>query len=510
MADAARVFLVDRASFTPRREETEVTADLAAAVAGARMNPYTMRFKDEVGGAMTVGMPSILTEPWNPLGGTNWVYDAAVQRPVQDYGMQVDPFTGLRYPQRIEKAEVTVREGLPVGQSEGSQDWLTLEFAPEIIVPDDAWVDWNATDQVFVTAGDKFTETMTANQKTVVYYPSELFGTTWHDGTPVSVADFVMNMIQYFDRGKEDSAIFDSSQAAPLEAALQSFKGVRIVSEDPLVIETYTDAYALEAELIDQITVATWYPGPAGGPSQQPYTYGTGSWYSIGLGTLADAAGELAFSSAKADELDVDWMNYIGGPSLDILAGHLEQSAADNYIPYEPTLSQYVSADQAAEAWANFQEWYRKRGHFWIGTGPYYLEGAFPVEGTVITKPNVNYPDDASRWSGFSTPRIADVEVDGPGRVDIGSEAVYDVYVTFEGEPYPLGDIASVNYLVFDATGELAFTGEAAAVEDGLFQITLAADQTSGLESGANKIEVVVVSKAVAIPTFESYEFVTQ
>jgi hypothetical protein len=132
------------------------------------------------------------------------------------------------------------------------------------------------------------------------------------------------------------------------------------------------------------------------------------------------------------------------------------------------------------------------------------------VEGTVIAKQNVNYPDDASRWSGFSTPRIADVEADGPGRVDIGSETVYDVYFTFEGEPYPLADIASANYLVFDATGELAFTGGAGAVEDGLYQITLAADQTSDLESGANKIEVVVVSKAVAIPTFESFEFVTQ
>jgi peptide/nickel transport system substrate-binding protein len=510
MEDASRVFLIDKAAFTPRDGDTEVTGDLAAAVAGSQINPYTMRFKDEVGGAMTVGMPSILTDPWNPIDGTNWVYDAAVQRATQDWGMQVDPFTGLRYPQRIERAEVFIAEGLPVGQSEDSKEWLTLEFVPEIPVPEDAWVDWDATNQVFVTTAEKFPEGATAKQKTVVYYPSELYSTAWHDGSPFDLADIVMNMIFYFDRGKEESAIFDSSQAAPLEAALQSFKGVRIVSEDPLVIETYTDAFALEAELIDQVTIASWYPAAISGPSQVPYTYGTGGWHSVGLGVLPETTGELAFSSAKADELEVDWMNYIGGPSLEILGGHLEQAAADNYIPYEPTMGQYVTAEEAAERWANYQEWFRKRGHFWIGTGPYYLEGVFPVEGTVIAKNNPNHIDNADRWSGFAAPRIADVEVDGPGRVDIGAEAIYDVYVTFEGEPYPLSDISLVNYLVFDATGELAFTGGAEAVEDGLFQIALSSDQTSQLESGANKLEVVVVSKVVAIPTFASFEFVTQ
>jgi peptide/nickel transport system substrate-binding protein len=203
-------------------------------------------------------------------------------------------------------------------------------------------------------------------------------------------------------------------------------------------------------------------------------------------------------------------MNYIGGPSLEILSGHLEQAAADGYIPYEPTLGQYVTAEEAAERWANYQEWYRKRGHFWIGSGPYYLEGAFPVEGTVIAKSNSNYMDNADRWAGFTTPRIAEVEVDGPGRVDTGSEAAYDIYITFQGEPYPLGDIEFVNYLVFDATGELVATSQASAVEDGLYQVVLGTDVTSGLEAGANRLEVVVVSKAVAIPTFASFEFVTQ
>ncbi|MFN2290917.1 MAG: ABC transporter substrate-binding protein [Anaerolineae bacterium] len=505
MEDSVRVFLVDESSFVARRAETEVTTDLAAAVATARMNPLTMRFKDQVGGAMTIGMPSILTQPWNPVGGSNWVYDIAVQNATSDYGVMVDPFTGFRYPQRIESAEVYIREGLPAGRGGESEDWLTVEYLPEIVVPDDAWVDWDPVNQVFLTAGDVHTQTTTALQKTVIHYPSELYQTQWHDGSNFSIGDIVMHMIMYFAPGKEDSPIYDPSLQSKLSGFYQTFKGVRILSEDPLVIETYTDQFSLEAELIDYLSQATWFP-----TQSDIYDYGTAAWHSMAVGVIAEAAGELAFTTAKSTELEVDRTNYIGGPALDILAGHLISATDELYIPFEPTLGQFVTEEEAAERWANLSEWYRKRGHFWIGTGPYYLEGVFPVEGTVIAKTNPDYIDSADRWSGFTTPKIGDLEIDGPGRVDIGSEATFDVYITFEGEPYPLAEIESLGYLVLDATGALAFNGEAEAVEDGLFRITLSSDQTSGLESGASRLEAVVVSKVVAIPSSASFEFVTQ
>ncbi len=101
------------------------------------------------------------------------------------------------------------------------------------------------------------------------------------------------------------------------------------------------------------------------------------------------------------------------------------------------------------------------------------------------------------------------MEIDGPGQVKVGDEAAYDVFVSFNGEPYALADISEVKYLVFDATGELALSGAAEALEDGLFQVLLDGDQTGQLEAGASKLQVVVVPSVVSIPTFETYEFVT-
>ena len=79
----------------------------------------------------------------------------------------------------------------------------------------------------------------------------------------------------------------------------------------------------------------------------------------------------------------------------------------------------------------------------------------------------------------------------------------------FQGEPYAVDDVQEVKYLVFDANGDLAGTGPATASEDGLWTVELGPDVTSGLEAGSNRLEVIVVSKLVALPSLGTYQFVT-
>ncbi|MCL7455523.1 MAG: ABC transporter substrate-binding protein, partial [Anaerolineae bacterium] len=233
------------------------------------------------------------------------------------------------------------------------------------------------------------------------------------------------------------------------------------------------------------------------------------AWHNMAVFHRSEAAGELAYSADKSDALEIERMNIIGGPSLEILANKLVSATEEVFIPYAPTLGQYITEEEATARYANLQEWYRRWGHFLIGTGPYRLEGVFPVEGTVILAHNANYIDPATKWEGFAEPMLAVVEVDGPGQVTIGEEATFDVFVTFEGEPYAADNILEVKWLLYDATGALAATDLAEAVAEGQYAITLTADQTGALEAGSNKIEVAVVSKVVSIPTFGTYEFVT-
>jgi peptide/nickel transport system substrate-binding protein len=494
LEDSVRLWLIDRQSITPKRSEVSVGVDLYGGVSGSTIWPYTLRRAGEEGGSMTIAMPSILTEPWNALNGTNWIYDMMLIRGTGDYlGYNPDPYTGLWIPNRFERAEVVVEEGLPVFVQ---SDWLTLDFVPTIEVPDDAWVDWDAAEQRFITAGE-LEEGQTALRKSTVYYPADLYErVTWHDGSHFSAADVVMYMILQFDRAKEDSPYYDPAVVPTFNSFMSAFKGVRILSTEPLVIETYSDLYQQDAER----SITTWFPY---------YLQGPASWHALSIGLYAEEDGQAAFSSAKSTTNEVEWLSYISGPTLASLTEQLTESIETGRVPYEAALSEYLGADEAATRYANLQEFHRSRGHYWVGTGAYYLERAFPVEGNVILRRYPAYPELATRWDRFSAPPIAEVELDGPGRVTIGQAATFDLFVEFAGQPYAVDDIEAITFMVFDATGQLAHVGEADAVEDGLWEIVLSADMTNALEEGSNRLEVVVVSKRVALPTFDSMQFVT-
>jgi peptide/nickel transport system substrate-binding protein len=79
--------------------------------------------------------------------------------------------------------------------------------------PEDAWVDWDATEQKVITAAEKFPEAPLQCQERC-HLPADLFDTVkWHDGSPISVGDFVMAMIQGLDPAKPESPIYDESLA---------------------------------------------------------------------------------------------------------------------------------------------------------------------------------------------------------------------------------------------------------------------------------------------------------
>ena len=489
-----RIWVTSRTTLVPYSDEVSVTTDLAAGVSGARIWAKTARFVDELGGSMTIALPSVFTEPWNPIGGSNWVFDSMVKSAIGELALYTDPNTGIAIPNRIERAEVVVEEGFPAGVT---YDWVDLTFESEIVVPDDAWAGWDAVNQTFLTAADVYTETQTAVYKSTVYYPEDMYDTiTWHDGSPISAADFVMGMIVTFDLGNPDSPYYDEALAPNLEQFLSAFKGVKIISTNPLVIEHYADNAGLDAENM----VATWWPA---------YDYGDAAWHNMALMLAGEANGGFAFTPDKAEANEIEQMNMIAGPSLEVFATELAAFSEAGTTPYEATLSEYISADEAAARYENLTEFARRYGHYYIGTNVYFLQGVFPVEGQAILQRYEPHTDAVDRFAAFAAPALAVVEIDGETRITIGDEALFDVYVDVFDGPYAMDDIDSVTYLLFDATGVQVESGLAEAVEDGLWEVVLSADTTGALEEGSNRLEIVVVSKLVALPSLAEYEFVT-
>ena len=71
---------MDQTPFSPQVKNLSVAYDLAGGVAGSALYALTIRFTDREGGVMRIGQPGVLVEPWNPVAGTNWVYDATPQQ----------------------------------------------------------------------------------------------------------------------------------------------------------------------------------------------------------------------------------------------------------------------------------------------------------------------------------------------------------------------------------------------------------------------------------------------
>jgi hypothetical protein len=136
------------------------------------------------------------------------------------------------------------------------------------------------------------------------------------------------------------------------------------------------------------------------------------------------------------------------------------------------------------------------------------LDQVFTTEKSVVLKNNEEFVDTADRWSEFSEPKLATTVLDGPGQVKVGEEAVFDATVNLKDAAYPQADIARVKYILYDATGEVVSVGDATAVGDGQYQVTLSSDVTSQLPTGSARLEVAVVPIPVAIPSFTSFDFV--
>ncbi len=120
LENSQRIWVKDDVGVAPHAANVALASDLSGSIYGSRLWSETIQFTDkEPGGSMTIAMPSIMTEPWNPIGGTNWVYDMMPMRGMQSKAVVPDPFTGVNLPYLLEKAEVYVEEGLPVETNTG-------------------------------------------------------------------------------------------------------------------------------------------------------------------------------------------------------------------------------------------------------------------------------------------------------------------------------------------------------------------------------------------------------
>ena len=478
--DSARVWLVDRISPFIYSKEIELAVDLS----GGFINPIwarTIRFKDKIGGIVRAGNREVLVEPWNPVAGTNSAYDLVILICLNDGDILFNPYTGMPMPNRLVDVTMEVEEGVPTSTT---SSWLSLTFVDEVEVPTDAWFDWDLTMKEIVTAPAG----TYAKAKVVLNYGDVIGNVKYHDGSVMTSADWFSLWPLVFERADPKSSLYDESSVPSFEQFRLNFRGMRIISEEPLVVEYYTNFVNREAESIVSNTL-TW-----------PGTWPNMPWHVVAIGIKAEAEDLIAFSADKAEELDVEWMNYLGGPSLAILDGVLEDAIDTTYIPFGDFGGNYIKAAEASARYQNLADWYKKYGHFWVANGPFYLDHVDFVGHSAIIKAYRDYTYKADRWSLLAEPPIPESSAEVPENVIPGFGAVFTLDLSYGGNPYLNESVDFVKYLVLDSAGGLITTGNAVSAAEGEWMIELESTDTARMSAGSYELITIALSKDVAMP----------
>lgn len=476
LKDSVRIWLVDQIVPFVSRSNIEVAVDLS----GGFNNPIwarTIRIQNQTGGVIKAANRDVFTEPWNPVAGTNWVYDTVVMICLNDGDILYNPYTGLPMPNRFINVTMVVDDDV---RTSAVSPWINLTFTERVMVPTDAWYAWNVTEKSIVTAPNG----TYAKAKIVVNYGDVIGNVTYHDGSVMSLADWFALWPLTFERVDPASPLYDSSAVPGFEAWRKNFRGMKIISEEPLIVEYYINYTNSEAEFMAS-WAATWPNMP---------------WHAVALGIYSEEQGELAFSSSKADAEGIEWMNYIGGPSLDVFSENLDEMINTGYIPFVEHASNYITAEDAVDRYQNLKDWYEAHGHFWVASGPFYLDSLDLIASSAVIKAFRNYTYKADRWAWLAEPPVPEMDITVPDVITPGIAATFNVTLTYLGEPYPNDRIDFVKYMVLDSQGAVVASGDAVAVAEGAWSISLTETDTAGMTAGAYTIITIALSKDVAMP----------
>ena len=482
LKDSVRIWLVDQITPFVCRKEIEVATDLSSGF----NNPIwirTLKFTGKIGGTIKAANREVLVDPWNPVAGTNWIYDVVVQQAVNDPARISNPYTGLPMPNRFINATVYVEKSI---DTKSSSDWVKVYKIDKIEVPTDAWFDYNTTTKELITTPPG----TYAKAKVIINYGDPIGKVKYHDGSVMSEADWFALWVFRFYRVDPNSPLYDESAVPGYKNWRRNFRGMRIVSIHPLVIEYYTNYTHPEVEFMV----------PAGWPNMP--------WHVTALGIYVEENGlGAAFSANKADKLKVEWMNYIGGPSLTILEKALNEMIEKGYIPFKEWASKYITPEEAKARYQNLKAWYEKHHHFWVASGPFYLDSANFQAHEVVVKAFREYTFKADKWAWLSEPPIPETAVEVPENVVPGLEATFTVKLSFKGKPYPNDRIEFVKYLILDSAGNVLASGEATPGETGVWAVKLNGTETAKFVPGSYKIMTIALSKDVAMPSIKEFPF---
>ncbi|HEX77515.1 MAG TPA: hypothetical protein G4O03_03765 [Dehalococcoidia bacterium] len=457
LEEAVRLWIATVINNFPGTAELQgVTEDITAGPKGL----WTLREAHVPGRQeLTIGNLWVWTErsAWNPVGGFGDVYSNDIWKNVHDPPLWRHPFTGIPIPFRV-------KYQVDTAGPEGKLD-----------VPADAFL-WDADAGRFlpVKPGTKATSR-------VVFDYSDYFGSRWHHGEPITMADVLYSIYQAFDLAyNEDKAKIEFALATTSKPFLEAFRGFRLV--DDARLEVYVDFWHFVPDYI------AGYASPAS--LSMPWEI------LAAMDELVFVKRQAAYSDTTAERFRVPWLSLVIDRDARLVKKALAEFIERGYLPESPfTLNgtPLTSREEALRRYRAAISWFDRHGLMVISNGPFQLVRFDPpaqfAELEAFRDPT--YPFRPGQWF-FG--EVAAVEI-----AKVAAEPIYkgeDAQIEAELRgPGRLG----AKYVLFDPVkGEVLRSGEAEPVSATRFSVALSPEETSVLEPGIYHLFLVAHSDEVS------------
>jgi peptide/nickel transport system substrate-binding protein len=410
---------------------------------------------------------------WGPVDARNWhffdVYSVDPWTAIHDPWIWVHPHSGQIIPFRV---GYNVTTAGPDGVLE---------------VPADAFV-WDPEAKAWTYVGEGV-----AVKSKVTFDLSNLLGTNWHHGRPISWADVLYDIYLFYEwTFASDKMDIDPIWNSYFSDTLPFLKGFRIVGDTQL--EVYVDYWHFDENEIAGFAVppVTFFPWEVNYAVEQLVIDGAYAWNRF-------------MSSA----LGVPQINYVlSGHALDVAAKMNDLLAAGDFPANVFVLPDGTVVFEWEDAEARYNaalEWINDKELLVISNGPFYLQSFDPAGDSLVMRAfeDATYPFPPGTWV-FGTFLRPSIERTFAPSVNVGAEGTVIIDITQLVVPYTV----QVNYFVIDpATGDLLAKGTAEQVGDFRYAITFSAEFTSELGPGTYQLDLLLYSPEFALLDYRTEFF---
>jgi peptide/nickel transport system substrate-binding protein len=445
--ESVRIFLVK--NIDPYAVSSSVTGLVNDFGAGITSKYSLLNAKSDRNNSLKVGVKQIYQGAWNTIGGFSDAYSINIYSNIADNPTLRHPFTG---------EVISMRNQILNSTMNGPDERIPIH--PDTII-------WNST------LGWVPVEKNSTSLSKVTY---KILYSNWHNGIPMDKSDLLYSLYFMYEWGTnsgDTDPTFDPEYTSRMELGLPYFKGIRFISENDDIVESYLDQWHYDNKEI-AASAGVW--------AQEP-------WEITAATERLVLSNALSFSKSQSTTKNAEWLSLIIPTHANLIKNELLKMKNENFIP--TPLKGIVNLEEAKKRYEASINWIEKHNHAVISNGAFYLDKYNPSGRTIDIKVfnDSSYPFQRNYWSNFENPKTIQVaSVNFSKFIKIGEEKIYEFQILVDNIPMNKSMSSSITaeFFLIDYNGNIISQGKAFPIpnQEGYFQITLSKEETDKIPLG--------------------------